>query len=140
MPGKRDSHACPPSTPEPGERATSDTPTIFTKALQSGELADLHDTPINRLIQQAAAEVGARGVIDELGALRIVLTRLVNEQDDLDALTANVTRVASVALRAARTQQQISDGLSEWVADAVALIHDEVRRDHEAQAANPGSN
>lgn len=125
-----------PATPAvAGDRDDS----AFQHALQSGDFAALHATPINRLIQEAAADIGRRGVVDELGALRIVLTRLVNEQDDLDRLTANVTRVASVALHAARTQRLIGESASELIGGALGLIIDEIQRDHDRHGAiDPG--
>ena len=103
MTGKCHTNGC-----QPVDLSSSDTKldaesTTYQHALDLGEIAHLRNTPINRLIQQAAVDVSERGVVDELGALRLVLTRLVNEQEDLNVLTANVTRVASVALRAART-------------------------------------
>ncbi len=113
----------------PGPAATDSSSGSLAKALASGNLADLHDSRINLLIQQAANEVDRNGVMDELGALRLVLTRLVNEQQDLDALTANVTRVASVALQAARTQRLIGEGATAMIGGAVGEILAEVRKD-----------
>ncbi|MDQ3657709.1 MAG: hypothetical protein M3457_21870 [Chloroflexota bacterium] len=134
MSGNHRNQTCHPIELASGENAANADPTVYQHALSSGELAALHNTPINRLIQQAAAEVGEKGVVDELGALRLVLTRLVNEQEDLDALTANVTRVASVALQAARTQRLIGEGATEMIAGALELIIDEIRKDRSAQA------
>jgi hypothetical protein len=48
------------------------------------------------------------GLVDELGALRIVLHRLVTEQHDLNELTNNVVRVARVAIQAAGAQARIN--------------------------------
>lgn len=137
MSGNYRNQARHPREPEMGENADDAESTVYQHALSSGELAALHNTPINRLIQQAAVEVGEKGVVDELGALRLVLTRLVNEQEDLDVLTANVTRVASVALQAARTQRLIGEGTTEMIAGALALIIDEIRKDRSAQATHP---
>jgi len=123
-----------PAAPSPGK--SDPAADAFRRALATGDLAALSGTPINRLIQEAAADVGRRGVVDELGALRIVLTRLVNEQDDLDRLTANVTRVASVALHAARTQRLIGEGATELVGTALGQIVDEIRNDRERRDAN----
>ncbi|MBA3379015.1 MAG: hypothetical protein H0T93_09035 [Chloroflexia bacterium] len=128
---------CQPVDPLSSENTMDAESTTYQHALDSGELAHLRNTPINRLIQQAAVDVSERGVVDELGALRIVLTRLVNEQENLDLLTANVTRVAGVALQAARTQRLIGEGTTEMIAGALALIIDEIRKDRRAQALNP---
>lgn len=114
-------------------------PTPYERALETGSLDELHATSINRLIQQAAIDVDSKGVVDELGALRIVLTRLVNEQQDLDELTANVTRVASVALQAARTQRLIGESATDLISGALELILNEIRTDREARTADPGS-
>ncbi len=122
---------------ESGDQLPDQPPTPYERALETGSLDELHATSINRLIQQAAVDVDRKGVVDELGALRIVLTRLVNEQQDLDALTANVTRVATVALQAARTQRTIGQGTAALIAGALDLILDEIRKDHETRDRHP---
>ncbi len=68
---------------------------------------------------QAAEEAG---VADELGALRIVLARLMEEEDDLVVLAGLVARVASVSIQAARLQRAISGQLAESLTDAVTSI------------------
>ena len=68
---------------------------------------------------QAAEEAG---VADELGALRIVLARLMEEEDDLVVLAGLVARVASVSIQAARLQRAISGQLAESLTDAVTTI------------------
>src|SRR5680860_174655 len=91
-----------------GEAATEDDrSTPFKRALIARDLAEFRTTNINSLIEQAANEIAQRGMVDEIGALRIVLARLVTEEDDLQVLTKHVTQVVGVALAAARTRRLI---------------------------------
>lgn len=125
-----------PAREAPAPASSGAPQTAYQRALESGDLAELNDMPINRLIQKVGQSHGGKGVLDELGALRIVLTRLVTEQDDLDLLTANVTRVASVALHAARTQRLVGEGVADLVSDALDQIIDEIRRDRQVHAGS----
>ena len=68
---------------------------------------------------QAAAQAG---VADELGALRIVMARLLTEQDDPVVLAPLIARIASVSIQAARVQRAISGQLAETITEAVTSI------------------
>ena len=61
-------------------------------------------------------------VSDELGALRIVMARLMEEEDDLVVMAGLVARVASVSIQAARIQRAITGQLAESLTDAVTTI------------------
>ena len=83
-----------------------------------------------RLIQQAASGAIAEGIVDELGALRVVLARLVTEQDDLPALASNVARVAAVAIRAAQVQHAIRGSAVDEIYKALGDVLAEVMAAH----------
>lgn len=121
----------------PAEAVSAASPTPFERALETGSLLDLHGASIDTLIHQAAIEVTEKGVVDELGALRIVLTRLVTEEHDLGKLTSEVARVAAVALQAAKTQHLIKGQALAGVTDALDEILDEIRRVREREAHKP---
>jgi hypothetical protein len=74
---------------------------------------------LGEVMAQAAAEAG---VADELGALRIVMARLLTEEDDLVVLARLIARIASVSIQAARVQRAISGQLAESLTEALTTI------------------
>ena len=116
------------STPSPSDprRPTSDSSSgrlgkaaAFRERLEAGDYRELFGGRLGEVMAQAAEEAG---VADELGALRIVLARLMEEEDDLVVLAGLVARVASVSIQAARLQRAISGQLAESLTDAVTTI------------------
>ena len=91
----------------------------FRARLESGDYRELFGGRLGEVMAQAAE--GA-GVADELGALRIVMARLMEEEDDLVVLAGLVARVASVSIQAARIQRAITGQLAESLTDAVTTI------------------
>ena len=91
----------------------------FRERLEAGDYRELFGGRLGEVMAQAAEEAG---VADELGALRIVLARLMEEEDDLVVLAGLVARVASVSIQAARLQRAISGQLAESLTDAVTTI------------------
>ena len=75
------------------------------------------------------------GVTDELAVLRIVMARLLAEEEDPVTLANAVARVASVSIQAARAQRAISGQLAEGLTDALTTILTEL----ESEAAGAGS-
>ena len=69
-----------------------------------------------------AEAAGEAGVGDELGALRVVMARLLTEEDDLVVLAPLVARIASVSIQAARAQRAISGQLAESLTEALTSI------------------
>jgi hypothetical protein len=69
-----------------------------------------------------AEAAGEAGVGDELGALRVVMARLLTEEDDLVVLAPLVARIASVSIQAARAQRTISGQLAESLTEALTSI------------------
>jgi len=98
----------------------------FRERLEAGNYRSLFDDYLARVIAQAAAE---RGVLEEIGALRLVLARLLVEEDDLTKLAANVARVASVAVQAARAQRAIDGEVAQSLTEALTQILIEMDQD-----------
>jgi hypothetical protein len=96
--------------------------TPFTQALDADDYQPLRDTGIHGLVQQAAADVADKGIVDEIGALRMVLVRIVSEQNDLDRLASNVSRVVQVAHNAARTQRLIQGEAADSLVEALTAV------------------
>lgn len=94
----------------------------FRERLKQGEYAALFDDHLSKVMGQAATAVAERGLVDEIGALRLVLARLLMEEDDLSKLAANVTRVASVAVQAACAQRAISGDVAQGLTSALTQI------------------
>ena len=91
----------------------------FRARLESGDYRELFGGRLGEVMAQAAEEAS---VADELGALRIVMARLMEEEDDLEVLAGLVARVASVSIQAARIQRAITGQLAESLTDAVTTI------------------
>lgn len=101
----------------------------FQERLEARSYQALYDDPIAKVMHQAAAMVAEQGLLDELGALRIVLARLVMEEQDLTRLATNVTRVAHVAVQAARAQRVISGAAAEGLTNALTQVLLEINPD-----------
>jgi hypothetical protein len=101
-------------------------PEAFERRLRKRSYRALYDDPVANVMHQAAAMVAEQGLLDELGALRIVLARLVMEEQDLSRLAANVTKVAHVAVQAARAQRVISGATAEGLTNALTQVLIEV--------------
>lgn len=91
----------------------------FRARLESGDYRELFGDGLGEVMAQAAEQAD---VSDELGALRIVMARLMEEEDDLVVLAGLVARVASVSIQAARIQRAITGQLAESLTDAVTTI------------------
>jgi hypothetical protein len=91
----------------------------FRRRLDAGDYRRLYDETLREVIAQAAA---VRGLADEIGALRVVLARLLLEEDDLSKLVAGVARLASVTVQATRAQRAIAGEQADGLTDAIAQI------------------
>lgn len=114
-------------TADLGNPATAeDRSTTYEMALEARDFQAFRSTNVHSLIEQAAVEMKKRGIVDEIGALRIVLARLVTEEDDLQNLAKQVTQVVRVALAAATTQRLIDGDPFDAIAAALEPILEEV--------------
>lgn len=102
---------------------------LFRLRLAQGEFQSLLDAPLRDAIAQAG---GQRGLTSEIGALRVVLARLLLEEDDLDRLVSGVTRLSGAVVQAARAERQIAGDQRDWFVTAIDNILTEI------QAAGPG--
>ena len=91
----------------------------FRRRMESGDYRGLFGERLSALMQQAASD---GGVADELAVLRIVMARLVAEEDDPVTLAKAVARVAAVSIQAARAQRAINGQMAEALTDALTTI------------------
>jgi hypothetical protein len=91
----------------------------FRRRLESGDYRQLFDDKLKDVIAQAAAE---RGLTDEIGALRVVLARLLLEEEDLSRLVNGVSRLTSVTVQASRAQRAIAGEMADGLTEAIAQI------------------
>lgn len=91
----------------------------FRQRLEAGDYRGLFGERLGDLMAQAAAD---GGVTDELAVLRIVMARLLVEEEDPVTLAKAVSRVAAVSIQAARAQRAITGQLAEGLTDALTTI------------------
>jgi hypothetical protein len=98
---------------------TDDAALEFYRRLTEGDYRHLFGETLREVIQQAAAEPG---LADEIGILRVVLARLMVVERDPAQLAESVSRVAGVAIQAARAQRAISGEQADGLTDAVTRL------------------
>lgn len=91
----------------------------FERRLEARDYRFLFGEALNDVIQQAAEE---RGLSDEIGILRVVLARILFEERDPAQLAESISRVAGVAIQAARTQRAISGEQAGDMTDALTRL------------------
>src|SRR5262245_20119517 len=87
--------------------------------LEDGDYQEVLGQKIAALLREVAAEAG---VSDELAILRIVMARLLAEEDDPVTLANAIARVASVSIRAAQVQRAITGQLAETLTEALTSL------------------
>jgi hypothetical protein len=102
---------------EPGE--IDERAAEFERRLAQGDYRHLFGQVLREIVEQAAGEPG---LADEIGVLRVVLARLMVEERDPKQLAESVSRVAAVAIQAARAQRAISGEQAEGFTNAVTQI------------------
>jgi hypothetical protein len=108
----------PPTSDSPTDRLpTPDS--SFRARLESSDYRELLGERLGEVMAEAAAEAG---VADELGALRIVMARLLTEEEDLVVQARLIARIASVSIQAARVQRAINGQLAETLTEALTAI------------------
>lgn len=95
----------------------------FRRRLEAASYHALLGEALGTVLAEAASE---RSLVDEIGALRVTLARLLVEEDDVGRLATNVARVAAVAVQAARAQAAIGAERPEDVAAAVVRTLEEL--------------
>jgi hypothetical protein len=91
----------------------------FRARIEEGDYRRLLGAALHTVIQQAAA---APGLDDEIGMLRVVLARLLVEEDDPAKLASGASRIAHVAVQAARARHALRGDQAENLTDAIAAI------------------
>lgn len=90
----------------------------FQRRLERGEYGVLFDERLRDVMAQAAEE---RGLVAELGAARVVLARLLAEEEDLGKLALGVSRIITAAARVERVRHAIG---AEMEHPLIARIND----------------
>lgn len=85
----------------------------FRKAVRAGRYDALIGHGPRRTLRAAAADTGLEA---EVGAIRLALLRLVNEEPDPNRVAAGVARLTAVAVQAARLRHVPDNGMDEIAA------------------------
>ena len=91
----------------------------FRARMEAGDYRGLFGGRLGELMRQAAAE---SGVDDEIAILRIVMARLMAEEDDTATLANAIARVATVSIQAAKARRAINGQLAEGLTEALTTI------------------
>ena len=91
----------------------------FERRLARGDYRYLFGEVLREIIRQAANEPG---LADEIGVLRIVLARLLVEERDPKQLAMSVSKVAAVAIQAARAQRAITGEQAAGLTNAITQM------------------
>jgi hypothetical protein len=113
-----------PLTDSPTDRLSDSSPLTdsaarFRARIEIGDYRGLFGERLGVLMAQAAA---ATGVDDEIAILRIVMARLITEEDDPVTLAKEISRVAAVSIQAARARRAINGQLAEGLTEALTSI------------------
>lgn len=79
------------------------------------------------LIEQRVSELLAQpgyeeSLAEEIGALRLVLARVLAEEDDPARLAASIPRIVDAVVRAVRTQRTLAAGTAEGLTAAMTQV------------------
>jgi hypothetical protein len=82
----------------------------FQQQLERGSYRDLFDQRVAGVIARAGSEGSLTG---EIGALRLVLARILAEEEDPARLATSIPRIVDAVVRAVRAQQTLSGTMAE---------------------------
>ncbi len=79
---------------------------------------------VDAIVSRVASETGLEreSLADEIGALRVVLARLLTEEEDATRLATSIPRVVDAVVRAVRAQRAISGEVAESLTGAVTQV------------------
>lgn len=97
----------------------SDLAAEFRARVEEGDYRSLLGAALSSVIRQAAAEPG---LDEEIGMLRVVLARLLVEEDDPAKLAAGAARIAHVAVQAARARHTLRGEQADNLTEAITQI------------------
>lgn len=98
----------------------------FVQRLQDGNYRALYGEHLNAISAQAVEQFSELGLSEEIGSLRVVLARLLAEEDDLNRLAMNVARVVSVTLRTVQTHHELTGQSASDILDELTRALDEL--------------
>lgn len=102
----------PPGDDDPGGR--------FRARLEQAETyRDLLGPKLGRLMKEAAAE---QDLTDELGTIRLVMARVMDEEPDPVRLANAVSRLTNVAVQVMKAQRVLSGEMADSLTDALTQI------------------
>ena len=97
----------------------------FRQHLADGNLDHLLDARLGRLLAHAAEE---RGLAAEHGALRLVMHRLLTDEDDPSRLAAGVARLAHATARISQARRALAADAPDEFTQALNFVLDEINR------------
>lgn len=104
-------------------------PASFRARLAAGDYDALFDPGLRDALRRAAAEGGMEA---EIGALRVAMMRLLEEEGDPSRMAAGVARVAGVSLQAVRLRQD-ADGAAAAIEGTVTRQLAKIDAEHDAR-------
>lgn len=108
----------PDGAPETAERGGT-APSSFRERLERGGYRELFE----RRVAEVLAEAGhGASLADEIGALRLVLARVLAEEEDPAQLASSIPRIVGVLVRAVRAQRTISGEAAEDFTEALTQV------------------
>ncbi len=105
----------PESADERRDRAAE----AFQQRLERGTYRDLFDQRIAGVIARAGSEGSLN---DEIGALRLVLARVLAEEEDPARLATSIPRIVDAVVRAVRAQWTLSGTMAEDLTEALTQV------------------
>jgi hypothetical protein len=85
----------------------------FAHRARDGNFRQLYRDNILSIFDQAVEQLKISGLHEEVGSLRYVLARLMNEEQDLNRLTINVSRIVAVSIRTVQMHNAITGEASD---------------------------
>jgi len=101
----------------------------FAKKLEDGTYRDFFGSNVASIFSEAIEQLAEVGLAEEIGSLRVVLARLLVEENDLNRLAMNTARIVTVAVRSAQMHNEISGKNTNDVVDALTRILAEIGGD-----------
>jgi hypothetical protein len=92
---------------------------VFRRRLERGNYRELFDLHIAAVIAHADSE---GSLADEIGALRLVLARVLAEEEDPARLATSIPHIVDAVVRAVRAQRTLSGAMAEDLTEALTQI------------------
>lgn len=109
----------------------------FRRRLANGEYRDLFDSPLARILNQAAEQ---RNLDDEIGAIRFALARILAEETDPRHLALAVARLSRASVATSRERRESTPPQVHPLTDAMAKVLKEIEEEEERNAQTANTN